>query len=218
MNAIMNGKYKSVETLLDLGADPNLYGDSIDQISENSVLIAASWPISPKFLKKLLEYGGNPNSICKGCQVMHSGKRVPWRASALDYAAAESIENVRLLVEYGADVNRSKDSCYVPSALKEALVLDNMEIALCLLEHGANYEGNFVCDGEYNFRGPRDILDELRWCTPPLWSKEFRYKKKVIEFLQKRGLDYYGSPISEAAIENIKSLYPLTWKGYIKVY
>jgi len=218
MNAIMNWDNKSVRTLLDLGADPNLYTDTINGPGENSILIACQWNTRSSVLELLLKYGADPNSCTKGYQT-NGRTKWAWRKTALDYASSFNfMEKVRLLVENGADVNHTPDGCQVPSALTDAIIQGNLEITLFLLEHGANYEGRLVCQGGYDNGETWDILYGLRLCTPPLWSKEYRCKKKIIDFLQERGLDYYQSPIPELAVQTIKWEYPLFWKLYMKFY
>ena len=82
-----------------------------------------------------------------------------------------------------------------------------MDVMLYLLEHGANYNGKFEmtnCDPPSYTTFYVDILYILRLCIYPLNSKQYKDKLKVIDFLKKKGMDYWKSPIPNDAIEIIK--------------
>ena len=80
-------------------------------------------------------------------------------------------------------------------------------VMLYLLEHGADYNHKFKM---HNFDPPDytffyvDILYILRLCIYPLDSKEYKDKLKVIDFLRRRGMDYWKSPIPSRAIGVVK--------------
>ncbi|WP_343617513.1 ankyrin repeat domain-containing protein [Flavobacterium sp.] len=59
MIAIYNNKYESVKTLLKLGADPNLH----DTYTGKTAVIVAAENDDLKYLRLLLNYKGDPNSI-----------------------------------------------------------------------------------------------------------------------------------------------------------
>ncbi len=217
MNAVMNRSYTSVECLLKLGANPNLYSDTINHIGENAVVLASKFDRPSKILKLILDYGGDPNSRCSGSEITTKDCRSSYHSNALAEAVGYSIESekkVKLLVEYGADVNQRIGKEY-PIALKEALIL-NMKIALYLLKNGADYTCDF---SDHIFSNEREsILVVLRRNFPKLNSNEYYAKKEVIKFLKERGLDYDKEPITPALLKRIQNLYPDTWEEYIKVY
>lgn len=208
MLAVRNNKYMSVKTLLELGADPNEPDDTIHNWGENAVIIASEFPrISPKILKLLLEYGGNPNSVCRGKQE-YNDEWIPIRHFPLCDAVPifGDFEKVRILVEAGADVNMQTEDTGA-GAIEIAIIRDRMDILLYLLEHGGDYHKKFEHVDYENSPDSvfyEDILYELRYSFFPLGSKEHQYKLKVIDFLSKRGLDYWKSPQPKDAIEIIK--------------
>lgn len=146
---------------------------------------------------------------------------ISFRESALCLASHWSLEKVKILVEAGADVNQSTPDTY-PGAIKSALDCENMDIALYLLKHGADYTRKYPhierIDGEKIYYVEKDILFKLRQCILPLNSEQYKYKLKIIDFLQKRGLNYWDSEIPDYILEKIKTIYPKDWEEYIKKY
>ena len=51
-----------------------------------------------------------------------------------------------------------------------------------------------------------------------LESEEYKYKLKVIDFLERHGVDYRGVVPSKKTIEMAKRQYPDSWEEYLKVY
>jgi hypothetical protein len=200
MLAVIGNKYKSVKTLLELGADPNTPDDTVNSAGENAVILASQGYLStsPKVLKLLLKHGGNPNSISRGVQKVDFTKRIPNRFFALYEAISPDgdFEKVRILVEAGADVNLQTETTGA-GAMQAAIYHDRMDVLLYLLEHGADYHKKFErIDFEHSSEDSTsymytDILHELRFCFFPLDSKEYKDKLKVIDFLRKRGQNYW---------------------------
>ena len=216
MMALEERKNKSVIKLLELGADPNLYSDTLRQGGRNAVMIACENDyISPKTLKLLLRYGGNPNSVIRTIEGNDSSL-LPFRESALFLASQESLEKVKLLVESGADVNQYTPDTY-PGAIESALNFGKMDIVLYLLEHRADYTRKYRLLTNNNIINV-NILYKLRQCILPLDSEQYEYKMKVVEFLQKRGLNYWDSEIPDYILKRIKERYPDDWEEYIKKY
>lgn len=192
MMAVYDKNPGVVETLLSLGADPNMYEDSINTAGHNAVtLVCDGHGASEKILDILLKNGGNPNSIAC-CYLSDKTRR-----TALELASSSgSLKCVKLLVEAGADVNfydQNEDAIFC-SAIHR-----NMNVLLYLLEHGAD------CYRKYKWYGiDRDILYFLRMCPFALDSKEYQDKLKVISFLQEKGLNYWETPVNEDVIDEIK--------------
>lgn len=219
MYAVFNNDIQSVKVLLELGADPNIPTDSISDKGDNSVIIASRYSdISIEILKLLLKYGGNPNSTECGRSYDMDGDWIPARSSALSCAVSISgeIEKVKILVEAGANVN-NYDGDFQDAPLMDALLLDRMNIALYLLEHGADYNYKFRSCAPSSGGGSRDvdILYRLRQCIYPLDSQEYKDKLKVIKFLKDRGVDYRKSLVDVETKKMINNVMHFkTYKEY----
>ena len=219
MYAVFNNDIQSVKVLLELGADPNIPTDSISDKGDNSVIIASRYSdISIEILKLLLKYGGNPNSTECGRNYDMDGDWIPARSSALSCAVSISgeIEKVKILVEAGANVN-NYDGDFQDTPLMDALLLDRMNIALYLLEHGADYNYKFRSCAPSSGGGSRDvdILYRLRQCIYPLDSQEYKDKLKVIKFLKDRGVDYRKSLVDVETKKMINNVMHFkTYKEY----
>nr|WP_287897487.1 ankyrin repeat domain-containing protein [Prevotella sp.] len=197
MLATSTNKIESVKKLLELGANPNAHDDSTKYFGESAVLLACRFTRpSSKILALLLKYGGNPNSTACGVQENGLGEIVPIRDFALSAAVFSSFEKVKLLVDAGANINyaTSTENC----AIENCMIFDRMDIMLYLLQKGADYRRKFT---EIDLDKPDyptfevDILYKLRKCVYPIGSKEYTDKMKVVNFLKKKGLDYWKSPI-----------------------
>ncbi|MBC7522833.1 MAG: ankyrin repeat domain-containing protein [Flavobacterium sp.] len=217
MLAIFNNEYDTAKTLLELGANPNLHTTFK---GKTSVIVAADND-DPKYLKLVLAYKGDPNSI----ENVFSGpkKRInSERNSALTTAIVPSVmgkknlEKVKLLVEAGADINYTKKGI-IQTALAEALIQEQMDIALYLIEKGADYKKPitlFVGGG----REDVTVLYLLRSSIIDLDSEQYKKKMELVAFLKSKGLDYEKEPIDEADIERMKNMYPDNWQEYMKRY
>ena len=197
MLATRTNKIESVKKLLELGANPNAHNDSTKYFGQSAVLLACRFTRpSSKMLALLLKYGGNPNSTACGVQENGLGEIVPIRDFALSAAVFSSFEKVKLLVDAGANINyaTSTENC----AIENCMIFDRMDIMLYLLQKGADYRRKFT---EIDLDKPDyptfevDILYKLRKCVYPIGSKEYTDKMKVVNFLKKKGLDYWKSPI-----------------------
>lgn len=197
MLATRTNKIESVKKLLELGANPNAHNDSTKYFGQSAVLLACRFTRpSSKILALLLKYGGNPNSTACGVQENGLGEIVPIRDFVLSAAVFSSFEKVKLLVDAGANINyaTSTENC----AIENCMIFDRMDIMLYLLQKGADYRRKFT---EIDLDKPDyptfevDILYKLRKCVYPIGSKEYTDKMKVVNFLKKKGLDYWKSPI-----------------------
>lgn len=214
--AVYQDNIKSVKKLLELGADPNLYEDTIDGNGYNPVIDACIFEdISVEILKLLLDYGGNPNSVSKG--VNKNGNIVhPLRNSAMEEAASSGeIEKIKVLMDYGADINFIPVRDYDTDPLWKSLLTEQMNTALFLLEHGAKYDKEYLNPFT---NSKENILHLLRKIDLPLNSEEYKYKLKIINLLKTKGLDYYNEPIPDFMVKKIKRLYPNSWEVYMKKY
>ncbi len=215
--AIFNSDYDIAKTLLELGANPNLH----DTYKGETAVIVAAGNDDPKYLKLVLDYKGDPNSI----ENVSSGpqKRIAsQRNSALTRAVLPSIigkknlEKVKLLVEAGADINYTKKGI-IQTALGEALTQGQMDVALYLIEKGADYTKpitSTVLEGGEDV----SVLYILRCSIIDLDSEQYKKKMEVIAFLKTKGLDYDEEPIPEGTIEYMKNMFPDNWQEYVKRY
>ncbi|MEY3499572.1 MAG: hypothetical protein RL308_1241 [Bacteroidota bacterium] len=192
MLAIINSEYDTVKMLLELGANPNLH----DNFKGETPVIDAAGNEDPKYLKLLLEYKGDPNSI----ENVFSGpkKRInSERNSALTACISSgdgknNLEKVKLLVEAGADINFTKKGI-IQTVFGEALLLGKMDVALYLLEKGADYTKPIT---PTIFEGDDvSVLYLLRSTVTELDSYQSKKKMELIAFLKSKGLDYDKEPI-----------------------
>ena len=217
MLAIFNSEYDSAKTLLELGANPNLH----DTYKGETAVIVAAGNDDPKYLKLVLDYKGNPNSI-ENVFSDPNGKMDQSRNSALTKAVLPSImgkknlEKVKLLVSAGADINYTKKGI-IQTALAEALIQEQIDIALYLIEKGADYKKPitlFVGGG----REDVSVLYLLRSSIIDFDSEQYKKKMELVAFLKSKGLDYDKEPIDDADIERMKNMYPDNWQEYVKRY
>ncbi len=138
--SIYNNKKLSFKKLLDLGANPNF----LDSIVTFPVISIAAENPDTDYLQYCLDHKGDPNIIS------YHDKNGSQFFSPLDAAAASGnfadekklVDNIKLLIKYGARVNYSQNY-YMP--LTDALIMRYYQKALVLLENGADpYKVKFV--------------------------------------------------------------------------
>ena len=220
--AVLNNKIKATEKLLKAGFDPNLVSDTIKGTGSTPITVASYHITStPIILDLLLRYGGNPDSKQRfSLRMVNFNTEVQdtINCHAITDAARKDLSKVKLLLNYGADVNPKEGL----SPLYMAVALDKMEIALYLLENGADYnekyEAEDVDSRQSQSRGYATVADKLRYVIVPLDSREYEFKLKVIAFLKGKGIDYYETEIPDHAQNLIKRKYPDAWEEYMKVY
>lgn len=114
--------------LLEQGADPNkmiMLPEDFQEKSTSAMDVASRMDDS-QYLKILLEHGGNPN--------LHVND---WNEPVLHRAIMyRQLDNVKLLVEHGADINHQDKSGTTP--LMQAVLGTMYEIALYLLKQGSD--------------------------------------------------------------------------------
>lgn len=208
MLAINNSQYNVVKTLLDLGANPNL----ADSYRGESAVICAANNDDPKYLELLLKYKGNPNAIENAPFKKNDEVRQTALLSAISYLDSNSFKKVKLLVDAGANVNYS-NGFHTRSPLSEAIIQDKLDVALYLLQNGA--DSNLMIYESVD-KHKVFILEALRKCIFDLKSEQYKSKLEVIKFLKKKGLDYYKEPIPDFILVKIKKKYPNEWEDFIK--
>ncbi|MDP9046695.1 MAG: ankyrin repeat domain-containing protein, partial [Bacteroidota bacterium] len=202
-------KYESVKTLVSLGADPN----SQDKYDGSSPLMAAAkillidennYGSNPKFLKLLLEHGGDPNAEEKGVRRKGNNTRYTplLRACGTGY-----LEYVKLLVDAGANVNYNNE--YGMNPLGGAVMFSrNPDMVIYLIEKGADYRRPIypAINGKAIY-----ITQGLRNWRFDLGSQEYKKKMQLVEFLKKNGMDYRKTKIPSEFLDS----YP---KKYLEKY
>jgi ankyrin repeat protein len=135
--AVQTQKFKSVETLADLGADPNLQ----DKYDGSSALMEAAKVYDelkggpdPRYLKLLLKHGGDPNAEEK--TIRRNGNYTR-NTPLINACNNRALEYVKILVNAGANVNYLND--FGESALSTAVLVRNPDIVLYLLNRKADF-------------------------------------------------------------------------------
>ena len=179
--ALFNQKYKSVKPLLESGANPNLQ----DSDGVSSLCFAADIEETSEYLQLTLKYGGNVNSVSK-----KPGGSGLYGPTPLCCAANRSLENTKILVEAGANVNYFSIHC--ENVFNSACSQGKFDILRYLIvEKGANFK-RAIC---YRTNGDSlYITDELRRLKCDLGSKKFLTKMEIVEYMKERGMDYWAAP------------------------
>ncbi|MCK9506778.1 MAG: ankyrin repeat domain-containing protein [Porticoccaceae bacterium] len=126
--ALIKQNPEGLQLLLELGANPNVIVQLPKDFQEAGVsaMDVAARMSDSQFLKILLENGGDPNAIVND-----------WNEPVLHRAIMyRQLDNIKLLVEHGADVNHQDKSQTTPLML--AVTATMYESALYLLQQGAD--------------------------------------------------------------------------------
>jgi len=221
-------KYRSAETLLKCGADPNI-ASTFD--GETPLFLAAgySWvdraaKKDPKYVKLLLNYGANPNICYIGFNRNGIDSIIEKGSSPLMNSIGCGIEKTKALVEAGADINY-KTELGTTAAKKALLVGSNSTLEYLQYAHYLIVEKKAkVTDyyyGRYSFSDPTRKfypVEILRDWVYPLGSKEHKIKMEIVEEFARQGVNYWETKINESTLRIIKKRYPDTWEEYIKKY
>lgn len=211
--SIMNSQYQSAKKLLELGANPNV----TDSYRGETAVINAASNDDPQYLELVLKYKGNPNAVENAPFKEDDQVRQTALLAAINLLDPNSLKKVKLLVEAGADINYCKKSPGVITKLPlaEAITARKMDVALYLLQNGADFNLSL-----YKTIDEKDvfILEALRKCIIDLKSEQYKSKLEVKKFLKEKGLDYNKEPIPDYILSKIKQKYPNEWEDYIKKY
>ncbi|MBJ2183865.1 MAG: hypothetical protein JFR38_05045 [Muribaculaceae bacterium] len=223
--AVGKRKYKSAETLLKSGANPN-------------VRLNNGWPlifdaISPEWgtnygkkdlrmLELLLKYGADPNFNMEGDSTFNNGNP---DISPLIFAnrPLSKIDKTKLLVEHGADINYT--TRHGANAATMALRYGLIENAHYLIvEKGADISKPYYHDKletpGINFDQPFYPVDDLVELMYPLDSREYQLKKEIIQVFESKGINYSErkKELAYRMLDHIKHLYPDSWEDYLEKY
>ncbi|MBG9734184.1 ankyrin repeat domain-containing protein [Paenibacillus alvei] len=209
-------KYKSAETLLKSGANPDLANTR----GETPLFIAAgySWidreaKKDPKYVKLLLSYDANPNlNYIQGDEYDNITKT---GTSPLMKSIGCGIEKTKALVEGGAEINHKTPSGETAAIV--ALMVGGPNATLAGMEY-AKYlivEKKAKVSEPYSGKHPVDILRD--WVYP-LDSEEYKIKMEIVKEFSNQGVNYWDTKANDYTIMQIKKAYPDSWEEYLKRY
>lgn len=194
--AVYTNKYASCEALINAGANPNTQSFN----GTSAFIHAADMNSTSDYLTLLLENGADVNAVALPS---HGFDKTQQLKTPLIAACRSNLENVKILVQNGADINYCNDQFQSP--LHEACSFDQIEIIhYLLIDKNADFEKPlyFNIDGDSLY-----ITNLLRNMTFKLNSPEYKIKLKVIDFLKERGMDYWQTPIPKHLKEQLDSAY-----------
>jgi len=209
MLTVRNQQYRSFKSLLENKANVNIYSD----FSGSSALIIAceKHNCDPVFVIELLLYGAKVNDIEVGERKEGNSTRFTPLIAA---SGTGNLEIVKLLIQKGANVNYKNE--YNESALSASVMTNEYDVALYLLQHGADYSSPIF----FREQESREMyaIDCLREDFFEIDSPLHKKKMKIVEFLRSKGIEYNDSPIPEYIKEKAQKKYPFSWKDYLKKY
>jgi uncharacterized protein len=181
---IVNEDPDGLQLLLDAGLDPNARDGARDQdgdfVHANALVYAASLK-DPVYLKLLLEHGGDPETPNRDGQPL-----------LFDARLQGSFQNVKLLVEHGADVNHSFLGA-TGTILGQYVLLGDFEEAYWLMQHGADpglrSDGSPVASGT----GFQSILEDVFYL--PVQPRVAEWQRKCQRWALDHG--YTRPPLPE---------------------
>jgi len=180
--------YHAAQVLAELGADPNIQSKN----GQSAFIIAAQNTDSSAYLKLLLKYGGDVNAVAKSDEYDTYWDKTPLIAAI----AAGSLENVKLLVEAGANVNYacvSEDGLNVTavnvSAMKAAAgVGEELWVRILrylIVDKKANYRKGYT-----TVHGSKDdtiyVADLLHKLRCDSGSDEYKIKMDIVKYMKDR--------------------------------
>ena len=182
-----------LKAMLESGANPNarfpipeieLFKDGSYSVSfKNNAMVWAAKASDPTYLKLLLDHGGDPNTRNSNDETL----------LVQAFLSGNAWENVKLLVERGADINAESQS--TPFVTEYASGGD-FQSTYWLLEHGANPD-NDSDDPEY-----KSTINSIFW--HPGNPKNPAWQRKCQQWLLERG--YKRPPLTKQYREMRKRL------------
>ncbi len=168
------GSKEGFEYLLQQGADPNILGD------RGTALIHQAAQYDTDLLRLCLDYGGDPN-LRDAVEGLVSDQFIG-QTPIYEAILSESLENMELLLEHGADIN-VKNTIREASPLYSALRFHKPIAAKWLLEHGADWTAQ-TSDGtgipEVALHYEFDAQQEPERAAAQEW---------ILNFLEEQGVD-----------------------------
>lgn len=125
-----NGQNKSFSKLLELGANPNLANNF--HCTTPLVMVSDQFDDKYSYAEKLIEYGADTNY--QEC-LTGKDKQITNRTALICASLRGHLDIVKLLLKNGADINFTNVNG--ENALSNAIIGENYDIALYLLQNGA---------------------------------------------------------------------------------
>lgn len=200
--ALRTYNFGAIRKLLDKGLNPNLMDKSGKAIiiDINSSTYSYKSPENLKTLKYMIRKGANVNLYSKKAQF----------TTPLIEAAKSNFENVKILVESGANPHFINEFGYVfKSPLSAALLYKRIEIVNYLIfNQKVDFRTlKYPMDSKFH-PGEYEILHNLRGeMLFKLNSKEYQEKMKLVAYLKTQGLDYWKTPIPDK-VKTISNITP----------
>jgi len=107
-------------------------------------------------------------------------------------------------------------------------MLKYYKIAYYLLQHGADFDSPIFYRPDYSMpsedRDPNDkgkpmyIVDVLRESVCEFDTEQYQYKMMIVDFLNKKGIDYKSAPVPDYIKQEIQKKHPDNWQEYLKRY
>tara|TARA_B100000508_G_C11464934_1_gene281219 strand:+ start:1659 stop:2123 length:465 start_codon:yes stop_codon:yes gene_type:complete len=138
-------------------------------------------------LTLLLKYGANVNAIARPSNGKNQYLKTPLIA-----ASTGNITSVKILVENGADLNFYNELVF-RNAIDAACPTQNIEIIKYLvIDNNADFSKPLLIDSN----GDTLFLHHyLRGFYFKLGSKEHKLKMEVVEYLKKKGMNYWETEV-----------------------
>ncbi len=174
LHAIKFKKIESYKKLLALGANPNTVCRGGNVPMHKAALMKDSF-----WLRDALAAGGDPNVVNEGASKLD--KTTPLICAI----AVGSLENVKLLVKAGADLDDVDGMGETP--LSNASDFNEFEVVYYLLEAGADYQKPALNRSRFIFSFAMKNPDFGN--NPEQKRARIRWHGKVVEWLAARGVD-----------------------------
>lgn len=198
--AVFNEKYYSMKSLLNHGAAIHI---KTKYSGTCTMHVAADNNNTSVILELLLKNGGDPNIEADSIMAYRIG-------TPLIAAAGSNLENVKLLINAGANINHIFKK--KRNAITSAIISEKVEILhLLIIEKKAEFvkPQYLYKPDDYFFSKP--FVELLRDWVYPLDSKEYKMKMEIVDYLKSQGYDYWKTEPSNY----VKKNYP---KSFWKVY
>lgn len=184
-----------IPKLLDKGLNPDL----LDKSGNALIIDINDFYINPLEKKRILT-----QMIKKGANVNLFSKKSTTCTPLIRASQSGNLENVKILVEAGADAHFINESTWMSSnsALNVALERSHIDVVNYLIfDQKVDFKiAKYPMDSKFH-PGEYMILHNLREMNFKINSKDFQEKMRLVNYLKTQGLDYWKTPIPD----NIKN-------------
>lgn len=218
-------KYDSAKKLLEYGADPDLgtltYGRTPLLQASSYSWVDTKASKDPKFVKLLLEYGADPNKSYIGFIGPDSQTPMEPGTTPLMNSIGSSIEKMKMLIEYGADIDQESHSLTTAAICALFDGRDPNYAYYLIVEKKANVSKPFLSSMIMTGDDPNKkfySVELLRTWFFRLDSENYKVKMKIVNEFEARGIDYWNTKVPDNMIKRLKILYPDTWEYVLERY